>query len=201
MHFSATTRMLAAAAILASPAIAGFDSKACKGFGACTTTAPCNYFSYTIEPQDAEWDCGSAGTITGQISAGAQIKASRGQADGQVVSRAEFPRCDLVQPSENAVLIKTLFDDITVYGWIEYTCRETTPIKQGCYSTRLNPSEAYTCKILKAGQTCTHISKTLVKEGSCPKQQIGVFWRYVVNSRLPHQGLVESIRAVTTEIA
>lgn len=55
-----------------------------------------------------------------------------------------------------------------MYGWIEYNCTETKRLN-GCYSGNKNPSPAYTCKIYKAGQMCSHITKTLVKEGSCPK--------------------------------
>jgi len=170
MQFSATNIALAAAALLASPVIAGFDSLACGGMGACTAPGGCNYFNYEMGPGPDEWNCGTGGNITYQQGAGLSLKAGRGLLDGTPVSRAEFPKCDLIQPSADAVLIKTTYDGgVTHFGWIEYTCTETTPITDACYNRRRNPSTYYTCKVYKNGQTCTHLDKGLVKEGSCPK--------------------------------
>ena len=100
--------LAAAAAVLASlaaPAAALFDKEACNGIGACTQGATCNYDSMTVRPEDPEWDCCSAGTIIGQLSAGATLNFWSGLSKGQVVAPADFPTCDLAQPSSNATLL------------------------------------------------------------------------------------------------
>ncbi|KAJ1329831.1 hypothetical protein MN608_06567 [Microdochium nivale] len=168
MHFSSAT-LTFLAALLASPAAAMHDPAACNGFGACTVPSECNYSSNFREPTDPEWDCGSAGTILGHISSGAQMQFWQGLSKGQVVPRAEFPRCNIVQPSATATLLKTTYEGVTVFGWIEPTCTEKTPITNGCYSTERNKSAAYTCKVYKAGQECRHLGGKLIREGSCPK--------------------------------
>jgi len=174
MHFSSSALTIAAV-LLAGRAAAGFDRQACNGIGACTTSASCNYWPNRSDngPQEPEYDCGSAGTINGQKSAGATINLSQGQSaqGAQIVARADFPRCDLAQPSATATLLKTTFDGgITVYGWIEYSCTETTRIPDGgCYSSLKNSSHVYTCKVLKDGQTCKHINNDIVDANSCPK--------------------------------
>ncbi|KAJ1325990.1 hypothetical protein MN608_09191 [Microdochium nivale] len=168
MHFSATTITLLAA-LLASPAAAMHDSRACSGFGACNIASECNYSSGLGEPTEPEWDCGSAGTVTGQVSAGAQMQFWQGLDKGTVVPRAEFPRCDLAQPSATATLLKTTYEGVTVFGWIDYTCTETTPIKNGCYSTIKNRSTAYTCKLFKAGQACRNLVGKIIRDSTCPK--------------------------------
>ena len=165
MQFSAA---IALVALVASPAAALWDSAGCSGIGACTVPNGCNYFSYTIGLSDPEWDCGSAGTITSQISSSAKHKFEQGLATGQVVPRADFPRCDLVQPSDTATLLKTTFNDITVYGWVEYNCVEKQRL-EGCYHGDKNPSASYVCKVYKAGQVCSNIPKTVVRQSDCPK--------------------------------
>lgn len=175
-----TTALPGAAAFvlasLAAPAAAAlFDREACNGIGACTQGTTCNYDSMSVQPEDPEWDCGSAGTITGQLSAGATLNFWMGLSKGQVVPRADFPTCDPAQPSDIATLLvrrippppprpvdacwgrvswadfhrlekiqKSDFKDgITVYGWIEYQCKETEKFSS-CYSSIKNPS-LYVC--------------------------------------------------------
>ncbi|KXJ90966.1 hypothetical protein Micbo1qcDRAFT_204999 [Microdochium bolleyi] len=172
MHFTINTLTIAAA-LLAGPAAAGFDRQACNSFGACTVSAGCNYWPNRQDngPQLPEYDCGTAGTINGQTTAGAVINFEKGQsAEGaQIVARADFPRCDLAQPSATATLLKSTYQGVTVYGWIEYSCTETTPIPQGCYSSLKNASQAYTCKVFKDGQACKHVNDDVVNSSSCPK--------------------------------
>ncbi|KAK8045899.1 hypothetical protein PG996_013963 [Apiospora saccharicola] len=189
MQYSASfTAVVAVAASLVAPAVAMFDSKACNGIGACTVPSDCNY-NPSGEPQQPEWDCGSAGTINGQIGAGAEINFEMGLRTGTVVEAADFPKnCNLAQPGSNATLLKSTFNDVTIYGWIEYSCTETTKITNGCYSRNLNPSKyvllpshkpcslslplpcdyesnigvprTFTCKVLKNGQECKNIANS-----------------------------------------
>ncbi|KAK8062691.1 hypothetical protein PG997_014788 [Apiospora hydei] len=169
MQYSTSSLAVAAAAVVASlvaPAAAMFDEKACKGIGACTAPSECNYMP-NGEPQQPEWDCGSAGTINGQVAAGAELNFELGLSTGTVVDAADFPSsCNLMQPGENATLLvglpslkshdlldridllttatnqqKATYQDVTVYGWIEYSCTETTKITNGCYSSTPNPAK------------------------------------------------------------
>ena len=101
-------RYSAAAAVLASltaPAAAMFDKLGCNGVGACVQPSGCNYDSIQVEPSDPEWDCGSAGTINGQKAAGATLNFWQGLSKGKVVAPADFPQCDLAQPSSQATLL------------------------------------------------------------------------------------------------
>ena len=163
MHF--TTTLLA---LLVSPAAAMFDQAACSGIGACTFPSGCNYAG-SGEPSSAEWDCGAAGTINGQAAAAAERNFEQGLSASQVtvLSASEFPRnCDLKQPpATGATLLKAVYQDVTVFGWVEYSCTETTPIKDGCYSSVKNGSPTYTCQVLKNGTACKHISTAL--SGTC----------------------------------
>ncbi|KAK8137178.1 hypothetical protein PG984_005118 [Apiospora sp. TS-2023a] len=122
MQYSTSfTAAVAVAASLVAPAVALFDAKACNGIGACTVPSGCNY-NPNGEPQQPEWDCGSAGTINGQIGAGAELNFEQGLSTGTVVEAADFPKnCNLGQPGSNATLLKSSFKDVTVYGWIEYS--------------------------------------------------------------------------------
>lgn len=164
-------RATALVALLASPAMAMWDAAACSGMGACTFPSTCNYWpgAPSGNPQDAEWNCGSAGTIKGQIAAGAELNFEMGlSAEGMsIVEPADFPKnCYLQQPPvSGATLLKAVYEGITVYGWIEYSCTETTPITDGCYTGRRNGSKTTTCQVIKGGQICSHISKTVV--GAC----------------------------------
>ena len=102
------TAVPAAAAVLASlaaPAAAMFDKLGCNGVGACVEPSGCNYDSIQVEPSDPEWDCGAAGNITGQAAAGAHLNFWQGLTTGQVVAPADFPKCDLAQPSGTATLL------------------------------------------------------------------------------------------------
>lgn len=160
-----TTALLA---LLASPAAAVFDSAACSGIGACTFPSGCNY-SGSGSPSSAEWDCGTAGTINGQAAASAELNFELGLSADQVMvlSASEFPKsCNLKQPpATGATLLKAVYEDVTVYGWIEYSCTETKAITDACYSSVRNGSPTYTCLVLKNGTACSHVSKTL--EGTC----------------------------------
>ncbi|KAJ1324001.1 hypothetical protein MN608_10060 [Microdochium nivale] len=166
MHFTLTT-LTVAAALLAAPAAAGFDSKACKNIGACIVPSNCEYTTIS-DPQDIELECGSAGTISGQTSAGARLQLWQGLSKGQVVARADFPRCNLAQPSATATLIKTTYEDVTIFGWIEYSCSETKPFDT-CYFGNKNLSTAYTCKVYKNGQVCKNRSTRITDKNACPK--------------------------------
>ncbi|KAK8079273.1 hypothetical protein PG994_003080 [Apiospora phragmitis] len=169
MQYSTTFTVAAAVvASLVAPAVAMFDAKACNGIGACTAPAECNY-NPSGEPQKPEWDCGSAGTINGQVGASAELNFELGLSTGTVVASADFPRCNLTQPGSNATLLKATYQDVTVYGWIEYSCTETTPITNACYSSTPNPSKTYTCQVLKNGQECKNIANSVVDQASCPK--------------------------------
>lgn len=96
---------VAIAASLVAPAVAMFDKKACNGIGACTAPSGCNY-NPNGEPQHPEWDCGSAGTINGQVAAGAELNFEMGLSAGTVVGAADFPSsCNLAQPGSNATLL------------------------------------------------------------------------------------------------
>ncbi|KAK8029561.1 hypothetical protein PG993_010852 [Apiospora rasikravindrae] len=167
-----TSFAAAATAVMASfvaPAAALFDGKACNGIGACTAPSECNYWP-NGEPQQPEWDCGSAGTINGQVAAGAELNFEKGLTAGTVVAAADFPaRCNLMQPGDNATLLKATYQDVTVYGWIEYSCTETTKITNACYSSTPNPSKTFTCKVLKNGQECKSISGSVVNKDACRK--------------------------------
>lgn len=107
MQYS-TPSFAAAVAVVASfsaPAAAMFDEKACNGIGACTSPSGCNYWP-NGEPQQPEWDCGSAGTINGQVAAGAELNFEKGLSAGTVVSAADFPSsCNLARPGSNATLL------------------------------------------------------------------------------------------------
>ncbi|KAK7999072.1 hypothetical protein PG991_014747 [Apiospora marii] len=172
MQYSASSFAAAAVAVaaaLVAPAAAMFDQKACNGIGACTVPSGCNY-QPNGEPQQPEWDCGSAGTINGQVAAGAEINFELGLSTGTVVSTADFPStCNLARPGSNATLLKATYQDVTVYGWIEYSCTETTPITNACYSSTPNSSKTYTCKVLKNGQECKNIAGSVVDQAACPK--------------------------------
>lgn len=78
--------------------------------GACTQLGGCNYFNYQMGPSPDEWNCDTGGNITYQHGAGASLKAGRGLTEGTPVSKADFPVCDLAQPSTDARLIKTTYD-------------------------------------------------------------------------------------------
>lgn len=92
-------------ASISSTAAGMFDKLGCNGVGACVEPAGCNYDSIQVEPSDPEWDCGSAGTINGQVAAGASLQFWQGLSKGQVVPAADFPKCDLAQPDDKAVLL------------------------------------------------------------------------------------------------
>ncbi|KAK7959371.1 uncharacterized protein PG986_004225 [Apiospora aurea] len=173
MQYSTSSFAIAAVAVMASlvsPAAAMFDEKACQGIGACTAPSECNYMP-NGEPQQPEWDCSSAGTVNGQVAAGAELNFELGLSNGTVVDAADFPSsCNLMQPGENATLLKATYQDVTVYGWIEYSCTETTTIINGCYSSTPNPSKTFTCKVLKNGQECKNIAGSVVNKDACAKQ-------------------------------
>ncbi|KAK6836080.1 hypothetical protein PG990_013571 [Apiospora arundinis] len=171
MQYSTTTFTVAAAVVasLVAPAVAMFDEKACNGIGACTAPSGCNYWP-NGQPQQPEWDCGSAGTINGQVAAGAELNFEKGLSTGEIVSAADFPKdCNLAQPGSNATLLKATYEGVTIYGWIEYTCTETTKITNACYSSTPNPSKTFTCKVLKNGQKCKSVSGSVVDKATCPK--------------------------------
>ncbi|KAK8117011.1 uncharacterized protein PG998_005292 [Apiospora kogelbergensis] len=106
---SSFTAAAAVVASLVAPAAAMFDRKACNGIGACTAPSGCNYWP-NGEPQQPEWDCGSAGTINGQVAAGAELNFEKGLSAGEVVAAADFPKCNLAQPGSNATLLVSLLN-------------------------------------------------------------------------------------------